>query len=271
MRLFFSFSHRDIFEIDMLIRQIQIIDDEIQVKRIEGLHAGSEIRSSIVSEIRSADAVVALFSGRSESVFFEAGIATGMGKPLIAITHDASFVPTDLQNVPFVKLLGDVHQDAVNLLRTLSQFDLGERRTLDQFPTAEAKLKACIENSSLLEAMSPEVFESTIENYFSEKGFELDDKFGSNSKEIDFVARRLSDHLSILVETKKLSAHTKVSSDTVERVAGSLPSFGAVAGLIISSSGFTRSALALASKYGILLKNIEDLLTSDGLRDFMRK
>lgn len=271
MKIFFSCSHRDKSDFEELISHLQLIDRGIEAFSSFSLEPGMDARSSMISLIRSCDVAVVSFSGRSDTVLFEAGIATGLGKPMIAVTRDASLVPSDLTNIPFIKLIDEPNQDAFMLHRQIREFDTGERFDETAFSSAEATLMACVQNRSLLESMSPQSFELTIEMFFAERGFEVDTQIGANSGEIDFLVRDPNENLNFLVETKKLTQHAKVSSETVERVASLTSILGATIGLVVASSGFTSSAFALAAKYGVALRTIEDLLKSKSLKDLISR
>jgi hypothetical protein len=60
------------------------------------------ILERIYGQIAKADIVVAEMTGRNANVFYEAGYAHGLGKPLILLTQDANDIPFDLKQYPHI-------------------------------------------------------------------------------------------------------------------------------------------------------------------------
>lgn len=60
------------------------------------------ILERIYNQISRADIVVAEMTGRNPNVFYEAGYAHGLGKPVILLTKSADDIPFDLRHYPHI-------------------------------------------------------------------------------------------------------------------------------------------------------------------------
>ena len=60
------------------------------------------ILERIYNQISRADIVVAELTGRNPNVFYEAGYAHGLGKPVILLTKSADDIPFDLRHYPHI-------------------------------------------------------------------------------------------------------------------------------------------------------------------------
>ena len=70
------------------------------------------ILERIYNQISRADIVVAEMTGRNPNVFYEAGYAHGLGKPVILLTKSADDIPFDLRHYPHI-----VYQESIVTLR----------------------------------------------------------------------------------------------------------------------------------------------------------
>jgi hypothetical protein len=60
------------------------------------------ILERIYAQIESADIVIAEMTGRNPNVFYEAGYAHGLGRPVVLLTQSADDIPFDLRHYPHV-------------------------------------------------------------------------------------------------------------------------------------------------------------------------
>lgn len=60
------------------------------------------ILERIYDQISKADLVVAEMTARNPNVFYEAGFAHGLGKPVILLTQNSDDIPFDLQHYPHI-------------------------------------------------------------------------------------------------------------------------------------------------------------------------
>ena len=70
------------------------------------------ILERIYNQISRADIVVAEMTGRNPNVFYEAGYAHGLGKPVILLTKSVDDIPFDLRHYPHI-----VYQESIVTLR----------------------------------------------------------------------------------------------------------------------------------------------------------
>jgi hypothetical protein len=87
-----------------------LAEDGIESSRLDKLEPGDDVVSSVRQEIKKADLVcVALPAGFNlESVVFEAGVALGVGRPLLILAEPEVDVPFELQHLLYVRAaLGD--------------------------------------------------------------------------------------------------------------------------------------------------------------------
>ncbi|EKK5548895.1 MULTISPECIES: hypothetical protein [Enterobacteriaceae] len=74
------------------------IDIGISVSRGDETRINGDILSYIVSQICSAQLIIANISGRNPNVFYELGIAQALGKPVVIVSKGAKDIPFDLKN-----------------------------------------------------------------------------------------------------------------------------------------------------------------------------
>lgn len=87
----------------------------------------SEIIQDVFSLIYRSKVVICDFSGRNPNVFYEAGIAHTLGRPVIPIVQQEADIPFDLQHHRYIKYLNNAEgrqallQELTPRLRTLSE------------------------------------------------------------------------------------------------------------------------------------------------------
>lgn len=85
----------------------------------------SEIIQDIFSLIFRSSAVICDFSGRNANVFYEAGIAHTLGRPVIPIVQNPEHIPFDLRHHRYIKYLANdegfamLERDVLRRLRSL--------------------------------------------------------------------------------------------------------------------------------------------------------
>ena len=113
------------------------------------------ILDRIYGEIRRADLIVAEMSGRNPNVFYEAGFAHGLGKPVVLLTRSADDIPFDLRHYPHI-----IHGGSISTLK----------------PQLEKRIKYLLENPT--EAVSTVLSEAErmakhITNYMKANDFTM--------------------------------------------------------------------------------------------------
>lgn len=80
------------------------------------------ILERIVSQIRSADLLIAEMTGRNPNVFFEVGFAQALKKRIILVTRDSDDIPFDLRPFPHVIYDGSISRLKAELVRRIPEF-----------------------------------------------------------------------------------------------------------------------------------------------------
>ncbi len=84
-RLLFQDIDVDVFDVfDMPISDINMLEDDI------------------TNKIKHCDFVIALIKEQSPNVFFEIGIAKGLGKPIFLVANNKACIPTNLKNFLYI-------------------------------------------------------------------------------------------------------------------------------------------------------------------------
>jgi hypothetical protein len=257
MKVFISHSARDNELALSLARQFQ--ESKHEAFSMSGLIPGSKILSEISSAIRSSDILVALVTERNPNVFYELGLAAGASVPILLAAQAGEVIPSDLASVLYVQLTGDESRDVQNIVRRAEEIGRFARRSPTRFRSAEAALEAAVRNPATLDALSPPDFERLVAGLLAERGYEVSSP-GPDAG-VDLVIRSKDDSV-ILVEMKKMSSNSRVSAAAVARLLTAVSLAGASAGLLVSGSGFTTAAMALAAGTPIILRTLEDILTA---------
>ncbi|HEX9108482.1 MAG TPA: nucleoside 2-deoxyribosyltransferase, partial [Longimicrobiales bacterium] len=61
---------------------------DAEAQRVDKEHFEGEIMAQLVGDIESADAIVAVLTGKNPNVYFEVGFAYALGKHLVLLTAD---------------------------------------------------------------------------------------------------------------------------------------------------------------------------------------
>jgi len=221
---------------------------------------GSSLVSEVSASIRSADAVVAILTSPNPNVFYELGLAAGANVPTLLAASTGSAVPADVMAVPFVQIGGEVARDVQTIVRRVGELTRTSPLSTATFDSAESALQAAAEQPAVLEAMSPTDFERLVMEFFKEQGYDVIAEAPTRDAGVDFALKSPSDGSTILVEVKKLSAQSRVSVDTVRRLQSAVSVEGASFGVLVTTSGYTAAAVAMAIDAPILLRTVRDLV-----------
>ena len=267
MRVFVAHSVRDRDLVALLARALHEHGHETVAPF--AAEFGSDVLSDVSASIRSADAMVAVLTSVTPSVFYELGLAAGASIPTLVAARSGSTVPMDIITVPFVQLSDDPTRDVQAIVRRI-----GELRSLTEtaspvFQSAGSALAAAVEHPDILESMSPADFENAVMECFKAQGYSVSVSASARDTGIDFVLTSPTDKRTILVEVKKQSAHGRVSVDTVRRLETAVSVLGASLGVVVASSGFTAAAAAMANAGPIVLRTFKELVASRSANEFL--
>lgn len=239
--------------------------------------ASDDFPKRLLSELRTADCLVAFLSHRSPSVYYELGIAVGSGLPVLVVSAPSDLAPADLAALPFVQSTGDPVLDAQHVVSALKRFeDVAPRKEKGGPPTQDA-LAVAARDQGYLESLLPEEFEQVVRHWFiaqglkvtSDEGNPFRGREGKPFRGYDFAVQYADD--TLLVEVKKMSRQDRVSIDVVRRLIDALAASSAKRALLISSSGFTTAASALSESVAVLLVTLDDLVAARSLSELLER
>jgi hypothetical protein len=100
--------------------EMSCFEQNLRCQRADSIWDEDEIIQDVFSLIFRSRVVVCDFSNQNPNVFYEAGIAHTLGRPVIAITQHEGDVPFDLRHRRFVKYLNN-EEGLTDLSRKLSR------------------------------------------------------------------------------------------------------------------------------------------------------
>jgi hypothetical protein len=268
MKVFVAHSFRDRDLVHAMA--VHLRDDGHSVFRPEEMAAPADLLSEISAALRSADVVVAIVTASNPNVFYELGVAAGANVPTLIAARPGESLPANLASVPYVQLTGDVLRDANEISRRVKDLEGLSSPKVAEFSSAEGALQAASRDPAVLEALAPRDFERLIARLLQERGYELEEASRDRDAGVDIVARAPGDGQVLLVEVKKLSKQSRVSVDAVRRLLGAVSLATGAVGVLVSTSGFTASAAALAAGAPIVLRTLEEILAARSKRDLLQ-
>jgi predicted RecB family endonuclease len=255
------------FFISHPMRTDDALATELKASLLEAGHEVFETESEsywsaeMSAAIRRSDAVIALLNTPSNGVYFELGLAIGAHVPTLIVSPSVEGIPADLMSVPYLQLTGDPSHDVAVIVQRGSQVAEGRHRPQDAAQqTTDAGLLATTRDPSVLERLSPEEFETLVARLFRERGFTVSALARTGDIGADLV---LGPDPVTIVEVKRYMQQNLVSVGAVRQLLGTLAITGAERGILVSSSGFTNAARALAAETPVELLTLEDLLSTE--------
>ncbi|HEY4942361.1 MAG TPA: restriction endonuclease [Rhizomicrobium sp.] len=230
---------------------------------------GETALSRISAAIRSADIFIGLVTSPSSNIFYELGLAAGANIPILVAAKPGENIPADLGSVPYVRLTGDAYHDTQTIARRIREFGGPPPPRAVARKSSEAILREAANDPAFLESLAPDVFERLVAELFQERGYTFTMTSPTRDMGVDFVVTAPGSRDRIVVELKKYSRQSRVSVATVSQLAQICTDMGASAGLLVSTSGFTASALARAVGTPIVLKKLEEILDAKSLEEVL--
>jgi acetolactate synthase regulatory subunit len=220
--------------------------------------------ATLSSAIFNADLVIAVVTRNNPNVFYELGLAAGAGIPTLVTGSREGSLPFDLLSVPYFQPSGDHARDAYEIVRRAEA--IGNPRPRKVHPVAGKSavglLSEAAQNPAMLESIPPHEFEYLLARLFEEQGFNVSSQSDAGDWGVDFV---VDSGRPVAVEVKKTSRQSRVSAEVVRGLLAALAISGAPLGVLISTSGFTSGALALAEGTRVALLTLEQLLADPSL------
>jgi hypothetical protein len=267
MKVFIAHSMKDA----SLVRDVykHLLDNGYIVMSSENLSDQGDVLSAISASIRSADVLLAFVTSTNANIYYELGLAAGASVPMLIAAKAGELLPSGLNSVPFVQLTGDSLRDAQTIARRMEDLRGLVTSSTDQLGSGEEALQAAVRDPRVLESISPIEFERLVAELFRERGLNVT---RTPNAAADLVVESQGGNETIIVEVKKMSRESRVSVETVRRFSDVVSLFGAAAsGVLVSTSGFTSAAVALAANTPIVLRTLDELLAAKSSRELVGK
>lgn len=267
MKVFIAHSVRDRELVGGVVTLLREAGHDVFVP--EEIVATGNLFSEISAAIRSADLLLAVVTASNPNLFYELGLAAGASVPTLIVARAGEPLPADLATVPYVQLTGDLLRDAQTIARRAKDLEGLAPAKSPRFSSAEEALQAATRDPALLEALAPAEFERLVAEFFKERGYEVSMTPPTPDTGVDLVVTSPTDNQVLLVEVKKLSRQSRVSVEAVRRFLEAVSLAGGAVGMLVSTSGYTAAALALAAGTPIVLRTLEDILAAKSRRELI--
>ncbi len=262
MKIFLSY---EMAEGNDLARQLSRVLGELGHRVFDpamSFDVGSDVTSAISTAIRTSDVVVVLLTAPNSNLYYELGIAAGANVPTLIAARRSEDLVFDLPSAPYVQLTGDILMDAAVIARRVGEVAaVRSEPTHPELESAEATLARAARDPSALERLDPAQFERLVAELFESRGYAVSTAPRSADQGFDLI---LEGDPHTLVEVKRYRHDNLVSVSTVRQLLGVLTASGGERAILVSSSGFTQAAHAIAAEWPIELMTLEDLLHFPG-------
>lgn len=226
-----------------------------------------QLRRAVTRQLLFADVVVILVDSGGIGAF-ELGFAEGAQLPVVVVAPEPVAIGGDLAAVPLVRLTGNLGADAAavaELVERVGGEDM-ERRQVPVVGAGEPHGGEALRE--LLDGGPTPAFESAVAQWLTELGGSVElPPAGDHT--YDFILQ--SEEGEVLVEAKRYLAQERVSAEAVHALATAVVAADASAGLLVSTSGFTAAAAALAASTRVVLLTTRELLEARSLRSLLRR
>lgn len=247
-KVYFSYSYSDL-ETRQLIEYLNhnFVNLNISITNTQEMITNEyDLKTSITEQINKSDALIYFANKNTPYMIFELGYAYGRNKDIVII-GDYNELPIDISDAMIIQK-GLPHYEVLNsIFNYLYKYSLNCH---DEVNEMTKDLNSLVKNPDLIENMNYQEFEEVVINFLIENGFVVN----KNSKERDlgFDASLISpDGMEILVEIKKYRVNNLVPVSVVRQLAGSMALKKVHRGIIIASSGFSKSSIYYADEIGI--------------------
>jgi hypothetical protein len=182
-------------------------------------------------------------------VAFQVGYATGAGMPILLLSGSTGVdMPVVLSSLPILSVDSPDDEIEFGVLKWLA----GAKRKLCTINAPEFDfskfLRSYRENPAFFERISAELFEKAIFEFF--KHMDVRPEIDSRSPDLgaDLCLLNGKGRKETLVQVKKLSSSSKAPVSAVYQTLGAMHALRFESAILISSSGFTKSASELAGR-----------------------
>lgn len=225
----------------------------------------SEYLSNLVSQVHTSDVIVAFLPRLSVDISLIVGMALAGKKGLVIIADRDTEVPSEFSSLCLVRVSDDVDESATDVILAVERIKslMPPPRNLLSSDVRQGRLEATLSNQDYLDSLDSSSFEEILADWFRQKEFLVTKSKDEESESYDLLLQKTGMALRIVVQIKKLTPQSFVSLQYVRELIESASRAGATGGMIISTSGFTSAAFALAKRSNpkIELLTIKDLLS----------
>ena len=229
----------------------------------ESLMTGAEWHAELLAQIKRCSLFVALVDEPGSNVMFELGYALGAAKSVLLMAAPDAQIPFEIASLPVARFdnyeLGAFYDIAEKLLSKLGD---NERPSLDLVDGKQAH-HYLANHPDYVEQLSPQEFEVLVAKLFNELGFETDQTAAQPDVGYDLVLWDKDNQTKTVVEIKKYARNSKLGVASVHQLLGNMMLSDASSALLVTSGGFSASALDMAKKspHSIKLLTLEELIS----------
>lgn len=229
----------------------------------DDLTPGAEWHAELLAIIRRCSLFVALVDDPGLNVMLELGYALGAAKPVLLMAGREAHIPFDIASLPVARFdayeVSAVYDVAEKLLAKLGD---GDREPRDLTGGTQA-LGYLLDHPDYLEEISPREFEQMIFRYFEELGFDAIQTPQTADGGYDILLKDKNTSRSTIVEVKKYARNSKLGVSSVHQLLGSMMLTDAASAILVTTGGFSASALSMAQKSprSIKLLTLEELMS----------
>ncbi len=251
MKIFFSIPHELIELFDQVKTELENKGYLVVNNFREEVYSSfsGETVSFVSNHILNADIVVGV-DVRNPSVLFELGVASGSSKKIIIMERDESDIPSFLKDFYYLRW-----KDSMFLAEQIDHFIRTQIKstvksiTPAEFHNLRDLIRASSDSISALDNVSPVDFESLVFEFFNTKGYGPTE-LPRNGLDYgyDMVLSNYKEYNKTLVEIKKYRSNQRISIAPIQQLLGAVSAYKADHSILITSSGFTSSAISFSNK-----------------------
>ncbi|KMZ55703.1 restriction endonuclease [Dorea sp. D27] len=258
--VFISYSYADI-----LARNIveglkkSTIENLAILTTYQGI-GGNNPETQLFDAIRKCDYFVCIFDNYSPNVMLELGYALGRNKNIILV-GDYNEIPFDLRNFDYIKRNENISDVLMELNKRIYSSEILPKEVICYKDYKENILHA-LNEQEFLDGLSYRDFEELIYEYLKAQNLPVNYQPLTRDRGYHFLLPTMN----CIIEIKKYSKNNKISLSVIRALLGTMVENNMSKGIIISSSGFTQSAINFVQnlKQKIVLLSLDDLLKIDG-------
>jgi hypothetical protein len=209
---------------------------------------GQSLETGIQDCMRRAGLIVALLTDPSPNVLFEVGYASGLGKRVVLVVPPDANLPMDLRSFSYIEAQFDSPFAVEEIVGEVERAYEVRVSTENKYTSYRDILRSFETDPNFFEMLDSRRFERCLFDLFQDKGFEPEEASADEYVGVDVFLRRYGIYRMTLVEAKKYNKNSRVSVTVVQQLFGAIATYGGDHGIIVTSSGFTRSAIDFAAK-----------------------